>query len=85
MELSLVDMKPGQCGVISDVTGGAGFKTKLSHIGLHRGKQIMKVGSIFKRGPVTVCVDNFQVAVGYGKAIRIMVEVNDIEKNSSGR
>ncbi len=83
--MSLVEMKPGQSGVISAVEGSAGFIVKLSHIGLYKGKQIKKVSSVFSRGPVTVSVDNFQVAVGYGKAVRIKVEVNDIEKNSPGR
>lgn len=85
MVVSLVEMKPGQSGIISALEGGAGFEGKLSHIGLYKGKKIKKVSSVFSRGPVTVCVDNYQVAVGYGKAIRIKVEVNDIEKNRPGR
>ncbi len=85
MVVTLVEMKPGQSGIISALEGGAGFEAKLSHIGLHKGKKIKKVSSVFSRGPVTVSVDNFQVAVGYGKAIRIKVEVNDIEKSSPGR
>lgn len=85
MQVNLVEMKPGQSGIISAVQGGCGLETKLSQIGLHRGKQVKKLGSIFSRGPVTVCVDNFQVAIGYGKAVRIMVEVDNIEKNSPRR
>lgn len=85
MQVNLVEMKPGQSGIISEVQGGHGFATKLSHIGLHEGKKIKKISSVFRRGPVTVCVDNFQVAIGYGKAVRIMVEVTNAEKNSSGR
>ncbi len=85
MEVSLVEMKPGQSGVITVFRGGPGFAAKLTQIGLRRGKRIKKVSSVFKRGPVTVSVDNFQVAVGYGKAVRIMVEVDSDEKNSPGR
>lgn len=85
MQVNLVEMKPGQSGIISVIKGGPGFSVKLSQIGLHKGKKVKKISSIFSRGPVAVCVDNFQVAIGYGKAIRIMVEVDNDEKNSSGR
>ena len=81
MQVNLVEMKPGQNGIISKVQGGPGFSRKLSLIGLHEGKKIRKISSVFSRGPVTVCIDNFQVAVGYGKAVRIMVEVVNEEKN----
>ncbi|MDY6825987.1 MAG: FeoA family protein [Bacillota bacterium] len=84
MKLSLVDMKPGQNGVIEKIMGGPGFAAKLGQIGLYRGKKIKKLSSIFRRGPVTVSIDNFQVAIGYGKAMRIMVEVDDGEENSAG-
>ena len=85
MNVSLVEMKAGQSGIISLIQGGPGFTAKLNQIGLREGKRIKKISSIFKRGPVTINVDNFQVAVGYGKAIRIVVEVDNIETNSPGR
>jgi len=77
MQVNLAEMKSGQSGVIAAIQGGQGLETKLSQIGLHQGKQVKKISSVFSRGPVTVSVDNFQVAVGYGKAVRIMVEVNN--------
>ncbi len=77
MEVSLVEMKPGQVGTISTIQGGPGFKEKITQIGLRTGKKIKKVSSIFSRGPVTISVDNFQIAIGYGKAVRIRVEVNE--------
>lgn len=85
MEVTLSEMKPGQTGIISRIQGGPGFEAKLSQIGLRKGKRIKKISSVFSRGPVTVSIDNFQVAVGYGKAVRIMVEVGNGEKNSPGR
>ncbi len=84
MQTSLVEMKPGQSGVITEIRGGAGIAARLNQIGLRKGKRIKKISSVFSRGPVTVSIDNYQVAVGYGKAVRILVEVDD-EKNSSGR
>lgn len=85
MQVSLVEMKSGQSGVITEFQGGKSFATKLNQIGLREGKRIKKVSSLFQRGPVTINVDNFQVAIGFGKAIRIMVEVDNSEKNSPGR
>jgi Fe2+ transport system protein FeoA len=85
MEKSLVEMKPGQVGVITALRGGPGFTDKLGQIGLRRGKTVKKLSSMFNRGPVAVCIDNFQIAVGYGKASRIMVEVQNNEENSPGR
>ncbi len=85
MQLSLVEIKPGQTGIISEVRGGKDLKTKLSQLGLREGKRIKKISSVFNRGPVTISVDNYQVAVGYGKAVRILVEVDELEKDCSGR
>ncbi len=85
MVVNLVEMKSGQSGVIAALQGGPGFSEKLGHIGIRRGKMVKKISSVFRRGPVTISIDNFQVAIGYGKAVRIMVEVNNDEKNSPGR
>ncbi len=85
MEVSLVEMKPGQTGVIYKMRGGSNLTLKLNQLGLREGKRIKKISSIFNRGPVTINVDNYQVAVGYGKATRIMVEVDELEKDSPGR
>ncbi len=85
MEVTLVEMKAGQTGVISKILGGENLNVKLNQLGLREGKKIKKINSVFHRGPVTVNVDNYQLAVGYGKAVRIMVEVDEVEENSSGR
>jgi len=39
------------------------------------GKKVTKVSSSLFRGPVTLRVDNAQVAIGFGMANRIIVEV----------
>lgn len=77
MVTNLTEMKSGQSGVIVELKGGVQFIEKLGQIGLRKGKKVKKISSAFKRGPVTVCIDNFQVAIGYGKAVRVMVEVAD--------
>ena len=49
---------------------------RLDALGIRPGKRITKVGSMFMRGPVTVQVDRAQVAVGFGMASRIIVELD---------
>lgn len=75
LQISLVDMKPGQSGIITVISGGQGLKSRLQSLGIREGKKVTKLASVFRRGPVTISVDNFQVALGYGKAVRVLVEV----------
>lgn len=74
MTVSIVEMKPGQSGVIVDIRGGYGIK-KLQSLGLRPGKEITKLSGLFRGGPVVVRVDGFQLAVGYGQALRVLVRV----------
>ena len=55
---------------------GPGFGRRLEAMGIRPGKKVTKVGSMLFRGPVTLRVDNAQVAVGFGMANRIIVEVD---------
>ena len=53
-----------------------GFARRLEALSIRPGKKVTKVGSTFFRGPVTLRVDNAQVAVGFRMANRILVEVD---------
>lgn len=53
-----------------------GFARRLEALGIRPGKKVTKVGSMFFRGPVTLRIDNAQVAVGFRMASRIIVEVD---------
>ena len=75
MKKSLADMKPGQSGVLVKIRGGHGMIRRLDALGLRLCKQVRKVSSMLMRGPVVVEVDGFQIAIGYGIASRIIVEV----------
>jgi len=44
-------------------------------LGIRPGKRITKVGSMFMRGPVTVQLDSTQVAIGFGMANKVIVEL----------
>jgi len=75
MTVDLTQMQPGETGIVKEIQGGQGFVRKLQSMGVRPGKKIIKVSSHFWRGPQTVEVDNIQIAVGFGMAKRILVEV----------
>ena len=77
MRKSLADMKPGQSGVLVEIRGGHGMIRRLDALGLRLCKQVRKVSSMLMRGPVVMEVDGFQVAIGYGMASRIIVEIKE--------
>lgn len=60
---------------MKEIQGGFGLIRKLQSMGVRPEKQIIKVSSHFWRGPQTVEIDNLQVAIGFGMAKRIFVQV----------
>ncbi len=79
MIISLKDMKRGEEGVVAEITGGMGAAQRIRSMGIRIGKKIKKGESHFWRGPQTIIVDNFKVALGFGMALKIMVEVERVE------
>lgn len=75
MIIDLTQMQPGEIGAIAEIHGGQGMIKRLQSMGIRPGKKIAKVSSHFWRGPQTVEIGNMQVAVGFGMAKRILVEV----------
>ena len=75
-QLTLARMRTGQSGVVVQVQGGHGLVNRLSALGVRPGKRITKVSSMLMRGPVTVQVDRAQVAIGFGMANRVLVELD---------
>ena len=75
MKVDLTQMRPGESGVIIEVQGGCGMTRRVQSMGVRPGKRIAKISSHFWRGPQTIQVDNAQIAIGYGMAKRIMVQV----------
>jgi ferrous iron transport protein A len=49
---------------------------RLNSMGVRPGLRITKVSSMFMRGPVTVRVGQTQLALGFGMARRILVELD---------
>ncbi len=74
-QVTLARMQTGQSGIVVQVQGGHGMVNRLSALGIRLGKRVTKVSGGFMRGPVTVQVDRAQVAVGFGMANRVMIEL----------
>ena len=67
---------PGFMRRLGPQSHGPGFARRLEALGIRPGKKVTKVGSTFFRGPITIRVDNAQVAIGFRMANRILVEVD---------
>jgi ferrous iron transport protein A len=75
-QLTLAEMKTGQTGTVVGVLGGHGLIQRLDALGIRPGKKVTKISSTLFHGPVTLRVNNAQVAVGFGMAKKIIVEVD---------
>lgn len=71
----LTEMKIGEEGVVSGVSGLGRFPRRLWVLGLIPGKRIRKASSSLVGGPVVVCCGTQEIALGRGLATRVMVEV----------
>ena len=76
-QLTVRRMEAGQSGTVVGITGGHGLSRRLEAMGIRPGRKITKVSSTFLRGPVTVKVDHTQIAIGFGMANKIVVEVDN--------
>jgi len=74
-QITLRQMQAGQSGIVAQIQGGHRLVNRLSALGIRPGKRITKVGSMFMRGPVTVQLDSTQVAIGFGMANKVIVEL----------
>ena len=74
---NLIDLRSGESGRIAQIDGGHGMVNRLAALDIRPGRRITKLNSGFMHRPVTIEVDRTQVAIGFGMAKRIMVEVED--------
>ena len=73
--VTLTRMNAGQSGKVVRVQGGNGLVNRLGVLGIRPGKRITKVSSMLMHGPVTVEVDVSHVAIGFGMANKVIVEL----------
>jgi ferrous iron transport protein A len=74
-DINLTEMRAGQHGQVVAVQGGRGMVMKLEALGIRPGVEITKVSSQIMRGPVIVRAGNTQIAIGFGMAQRIIIEL----------
>ena len=72
---SLVEMEHGKMGVIVDICGGRALSQRLDAMCITPGAQLRKISGSFMGGPVTVQVGSARLALGFGIASRIILEV----------
>ena len=75
MQIAVYQMQPGQSGTVIKILGGPLLTNRLHSLGIRPGRRITKVSGMFMWGPVTLQVGRAQVAIGYGMAGKIIVEV----------
>ena len=76
-QVTLARLRAGQSGMVLRIEGGHGLVNRLNALGIIPGKRITKISSMLMRGPVTVEVDRTKVAVGFGMASRILVQLDN--------
>ena len=74
--ITLTRMQTGQSGRVVEIQGGLGVVDRLNALGIIPGKRITKISSMLARGPVAIQVDRAQLAIGYGMANKIIVELD---------
>jgi len=75
-QLTLAEMRTGQTATVVEVLGGHGLIRRLDALGIRPGKKVTKLSSAPFHGPVILRADNTQVAIGFGMARKIIVEVD---------
>ena len=71
----LNELKSNESGTILEIQGGTAMISRLGALGIIPGQKIKKISAMFSRGPVTVQVNRSQIALGFGMARRILVDV----------
>lgn len=75
-QITLRQIEAGQTGTVIQILGGHGLIRRLEALGIRPGKRVTKMSSMLFRGPVTLQVDSTKVAIGFGMANKIIVEVD---------
>jgi ferrous iron transport protein A len=75
-QLNLNQLGDGQTGTVVQLLGGRGFIARLEAIGIRPGNKVTKVCSMLFKGPVTLKSNGTQVALGFGMANKVIVEVD---------
>jgi len=73
---SLNELRPDEMGTVMRIHGGRGLANRLGALGIIPGAKITKISTMSTRGPTTVLVNRTQVALGFGMASKIIINVD---------
>ena len=73
-------MQPGERGVVHAFQGGFEAAKRIQQMGVRIGKTIKKETGNPKKGPQSILVDNFKIAIGFGMAEKVIIEIKRDEK-----
>ena len=71
-------MRNGQWGKLVQIDGGDDLTEKLASLGIRAGTRLGKKYGLLGRGPVVLTIGTGEVAIGYGMATRMMVQVESM-------
>ncbi len=74
-KIPLTDMDAGMKGKVVELQGGHGLCARLNAMGIRPGARITKISGQIMRGPIIVRIGTTQIALGFGMASRVLVEV----------
>lgn len=73
--IPLTQLETKKTAFIQEILGGSEITKRLDRMGVRPGKKIVKISAHFWRGPITILTDKTKIAIGYGMAQKIMVEI----------
>ena len=76
MNRSLIDLAPGEAGIVVLLEGGYGMQRRLRSLGIVEGNTVRVLSALAWGGPVVVEVNRARVAIGRGMARHVKVAVS---------
>ncbi|MCU0666508.1 MAG: ferrous iron transport protein A [Candidatus Omnitrophica bacterium] len=74
-KISLAHLKENQKARILEISGGSNLASRLMSMGIYPGTTVTKLNHFAMRGPVTIKCGRSTLAIGYGVAAKIIVEL----------
>jgi ferrous iron transport protein A len=74
-KISLIQLKASHKGKVAEISGGGNLQNKLANMGVHKGKEVIKLSHIGLRGPVVIKAGRSILALGHGVAAKVIVEL----------
>jgi len=75
MRVPLTDMVEGETARVVEFLGGRGAVGRLARLGIREGAMLTMLHDPHMGGPVVISVAGSQVALGFGMATKVVVEV----------